>query len=1179
MKEKIQLLSRGVFEYENPNIEISEKEIELEVEFGSRYTGAIQLNSRNHIEIRAMVFSSNKWMQCLESTIIGTSGSIHYVFDTQALEIGEVCDGCFYVVSNGGEITVPYRVKVCAPFCTTSMGDINDLDQFAALARDNWAEALKIFKTLEFERVFLNNKKNRQIYATLIKGQDVSLAMEEFLCTVKRKQPVQIRVSQELIEFENLSHTVSERLLIEKSQWGHVKIQVSADGDFIKVYKQTVTDEDFLGSYYQLEYQIIPGANSIHTGEIILETLNQRIVVPVCCRRTKVKDEDYIERKSLKDSWMHLRRRYLAYELHQITREQMISDAREDINGCLNNSKDIIYKVIEADFLRMEGNIEEARSILETINGRELRYRSAVSYSYFLYVNALCRQEEQYTEYVRDSIRFYTEGQYHDRWELFYMLMKLDTRESQHQTRDFRQIKELYDHRMVGGVMYLEAAKIINEDPSLIREMGDFEISLFLWGMRHDCLNRETIFRFADLVLRMRSYHGACLHAMIEMCSIYETKNILSAVLHLLILGEKKEKVYHQWYELGIKSSIKMPELYEYYMATLDMASCKKLPVPVLIYFQYDNHLQLDQKAFLFRYVIEHRDQLDRLFTAYDGIIRAFTFEQLQNGVINEDIAVLYDHYLTKEAMTPHVVKAMPAVIFKHHIHCDHPGIKGVVVDYSELGEENYYPFVHGEAYVDLYMDDYRIVLVDAKGGRYMSTIPYTTGRLMDVGKYIKICYEQGRDNKMLVLNRSERALKYQMMDDVSIETYKCVLKLQDVSRHYQKTILKNLIDYYYDNYEGETLEKYLLQLDIHLLGHSERSHIIEYFIQRGLFDKAYEAIREYGYEEIQDKRVMRLCSRVIREKDFEKDDLLVELSYFAFSNGKYDETTLQYLILFYAGTTEGLYAIWKAAGDFEVPAAQLEERLLCEILFTENHVAEGCEVFASYYNDHPGHRLTRAFLGYYGYHYLVHGQTAGEKIFQIMEIELDQLENARNVCALALLQYYSEAEHVEPEFYERLQHEVSAFMDKGILLPFFKKYAGDAEVPGELADFMYAEYHTSPKSAVTIYYRPADQESAEWIHEPMRHILGGIFIKTFQLFDGEAVEYYIAEQDGEQLKTGDKKRLAAPRSSNQWPGTGVELLSRMHQAIQAEDDQAVDELIRSYERVNEMTDQLFELK
>ena len=299
----------------------------------------------------------------------------------------------------------------------------------------------------------------------------------------------------------------------------------------------------------------------------------------------------------------------------------------------------------------------------------------------------------------------------------------------------------------------------------------------------------------------------------------------------------------------------------------------------------------------------------------------------------------------------------------------------------------------------------------------------------------------------------------------------------------------------------------------------------------------------------------------------------------FAFSNGKYDETILQYLILFYAGTTERLYAVWKAARDFEVPAAQLEERLLCEILFTENHVAEGCEVFASYYNEHPGHRLTRAFLGYYGYHYLVHGQTAGEKIFQIMEIELDQLENARDVCALALLQYYSESEHVEPEFYGRLQQEVAAFMDKGILLPFFKKYAGNAEVPGELADFLYAEYHTNPKSAVTIYYRPYVRENTEWIHEPMRHILGGIFIKTFRLFDGEEIEYYISEQDGENTRTGEKKVLQIRKSAEKWPETGVELLNRMHQAIQAQDDQTADDMICSYEHVNEMTDQLFELK
>ena len=99
MKEKIQLLSRGVFEYENPNIEISEKEIELEVEFGSRYTGAIQLNSRNHIEIRAMVFSSNKWMQFSAVDRLQNRPRFFYIsFHTKKIRFNNLVDNVFAVV-------------------------------------------------------------------------------------------------------------------------------------------------------------------------------------------------------------------------------------------------------------------------------------------------------------------------------------------------------------------------------------------------------------------------------------------------------------------------------------------------------------------------------------------------------------------------------------------------------------------------------------------------------------------------------------------------------------------------------------------------------------------------------------------------------------------------------------------------------------------------------------------------------------------------------------------------------------------------------------------------------------------------------------------------------------------------------------------------------------------------
>ena len=45
------------------------------------------------------------------------------------------------------------------------------------------------------------------------------------------------------------------------------------------------------------------------------------------------------------------------------------------------------------------------------------------------------------------------------------MLMKLDAREEQHQLKVLRQTKALYDRHLMGGLMYLEAVKIINKDP------------------------------------------------------------------------------------------------------------------------------------------------------------------------------------------------------------------------------------------------------------------------------------------------------------------------------------------------------------------------------------------------------------------------------------------------------------------------------------------------------------------------------------------------------------------------------------------------------------------------------------------------------------------------------------------------------------------------------------------
>ncbi len=1179
MKEKIQLLSKGVFDYENPNIEVSETSLLMDIESGSRYEGCLNVISRNHVEIRAEVFTSGQQMQCRENSIIGENCEIHYCFDSSALEAGETAEGYIYIVSNGGEITIPYRARIQPPYADTSTGRINDLDQFAQLARENWSEALKIFCSPDFKNIFLNDKRNRRTYDALMRGEDPSQAMEEFLCTSRRKKTVRITVSQDRIECEDIQRAVNGRLMIEKNTWGRVRIRVSFEGDFLTIYKHVITEEDFLGSYYQLEYEVRPGSLITSTGKIILDTFDQHVEIPVLCTRIKRKEGGVSGSHIVKKSWLDLNRIYISMQLDRISREQALTEARQAVDGCVNNSKDSIYRVVEAHYLVMSGSPETAGNILDRVNGRELRYRSAVDYCYYLYVNAKRREDDQYTDYVRDTIRFYAEGQCRDRWEPAYMLMLLNNDVQKHPASALAVIRRAYEGGMPGGCIFAEAAKIISNDPSLIREMDGFTVSLMLWGVRHDCFGRDVIMRFADLASRMKSCHVQCMNTLMGLCRIYETKNLLTAVLHLLILGDKREQKYHEWYELGIRSAIRMPGLYEYFMASLDIKTCTWLPESVLIYFQFDNQLDEEQKAFLYRYVIEHREEYGRISDAYSGIIEAFALEELRNGKMSADLSVLYNYYLRSEEITSYVVRMLPDVIFKQQVYCAHSGVRSVIVDYAESDRERVYPVTGGYAYVDIFMDDYRLMFADENGGRHMASVEYGIKRLMDPAKYVRECYEQCGDNEMILMNRSERALKYQIVDDASIRTYTNVLRLDDVSLSYRKSILNSLIDYYYDNYEGETLEKYLLQIDLRLLDGRERCHIIEYFIQRGLYQRAYDAVTTYGPYGIQDKRIMRLTSRMIREKNFEEDSMLISLAYLVFSKGKYDETILEYLVDYYTGTVSNMLSVWISCAEFEVPADGIEDRILSTALFAETMVAQTGDVFASYYNRHQADRIVKAYLSYYSYHFLLGDAGVRDEVFRIMEIELDMMDQSRDTCSMALLKYYAGLDHIPAEYLERLRGEVAGFMDRGMFLPFFKKFMGTAEVPEELADAVYTEYHTGPGHTVKIFYRIPGGENTEFCDKIMKQVFPGIYISMFRLYGPEELEYYITDSGPDKtIKTG-MMTAGQERKREGSPLTGMDQVNRMYDYLDFHDDLRLDNALRDYERLDRLSDVLFDLK
>ena len=158
LKEKISLLSKGIFEYEKPDIVVSEETVRIEAEAQTVYTGSFDVTSINGLPVRAWSFPPiNLWL-ARKVPFVGTQCRVNYTFDPKTLEPGETIEGHFSIISNGGEIAIPFSAHVCMPFCRTSIGDIKDLYQFTRLAQSTGMRRSSSFAPRIFPEFFWSIK-------------------------------------------------------------------------------------------------------------------------------------------------------------------------------------------------------------------------------------------------------------------------------------------------------------------------------------------------------------------------------------------------------------------------------------------------------------------------------------------------------------------------------------------------------------------------------------------------------------------------------------------------------------------------------------------------------------------------------------------------------------------------------------------------------------------------------------------------------------------------------------------------------------------------------------------------------------------------------------------------------------------------------------------------------------
>ncbi len=150
MKEKINLFAKGKFEYQHAAVQIKPEKLILEVDAGGCLSGSFAVTNTGGELMKGLVCTDCYAMQIETEVFQGEENTIHYSFHAENLLPGENVSGKLQIISDRGSCELPFSVTVNLPSCQASTGKLRDLYQFAALAGENYREAVNLFQSPHF---------------------------------------------------------------------------------------------------------------------------------------------------------------------------------------------------------------------------------------------------------------------------------------------------------------------------------------------------------------------------------------------------------------------------------------------------------------------------------------------------------------------------------------------------------------------------------------------------------------------------------------------------------------------------------------------------------------------------------------------------------------------------------------------------------------------------------------------------------------------------------------------------------------------------------------------------------------------------------------------------------------------------------------------------------------------
>ena len=1127
MQEALDRILEGQFNHEIYSLEFSTPVIELDLCEGEDYEGSFTISGPSDEVTEGTISSTRLKMQCLTERFSGACEEISYRFDSAGMTEGETLKGEFRIISNHGEYYVPYNVNIVPRALDSELGVIKNLFHFANLARTSWDQAVSLFYSGDFERVFAGvDQQYYGIYRGLRKGRRREQCVEEFLLEIRKKQKVEFFLEESQIRIDNFSEKMENRLVINRSGWGYSELSVEKEGDFIRLEKDVIREEDFLGNCYRLPFYI--SSEKLHAGrnygEICLRSPYQSLTARILVVNKTVTIKVPALARQKKHILIELMQYYEAFRGKKISGALWMKETGALVEELIRlDERDAAPLLYKAQLLITEERLNEAQWLLEQAEGMIEEEADPALYSYYLYLSTMTGSSAEPVEETAARVeRIFVQNS--DNWRIAWLLLYLSGEYTRSPSKKWIILEEQFRQGCTSPVLYIEVWNLIAANPALLMRLDAFELQILSYAAKKELLTADVIVQIVYLAQRMKKYSGR-LFAILRACyQIVPSDDVLQAVCTLLIKGNITEAFAFPWYEKGIEKELRITRLYEHYMLSLPLEEKREIPRIVLMYFAFDSTLDSLHNSFLYAYMHRNKEQFPELYENYREQIERFVSSQILKGRINQYLAYLYKNLFQDVMLTPEVAENFEPVLFTRRFLLQRDDIRKVIIVYDKERQETVYPVSGREAYVPVYGSDCRILLEDADGNRYCREEEFSVERMIVPDSFASAIAPCVTESIHFDLWMCERGSHLSGISEENVEYMKRLAGSDQIRQTIRQEIRMRLIQFFYDSDRMQEMDDFLKKLAPDDIRKDCFSRIVRFMVLRGMHEKAFEWIRLRGEEGVEAKIIMRLCSRLLSLEGIQEDPVMTQLVFRAFHADKYDENLLEYLCRFFQGTSKEMRDIWKAAEAFGVDTYALSERILSQMLYTGAYVGEKAEIFRRYVSGGARTEVELAVLAQCSCDYFLRDRVLDETLLEALQRAAGRQEDIPFVCKLAYTKYYAENKKKVDERISRcLLVFLRDILRKNKYFPYFKEYADNIVFMRQFMDKTMIEYRTARGNRAYIHYLlEKDKDSGEdYIKEEMQDMFGGICVKQFILFFGEHLQYYITEiEDGKESLT-----------------------------------------------------------